>query len=334
MEKIILIQTASIGDVILTTPVLEKVHHYFPTASIDILVKQGMESLFIQHPFIHRVIAWGKNQHKYRNLFKLIKKLRSEKYDLAINCQRFASTGLLTVGMNAKITTGFHKNPFSKFFTYRIEHTVGNLHEVERNLSLIDFIGQEKQFPVRLYPTKNDYEKVAHLKNKPYICIAPASLWFTKQFPESKWIEFIRLLPEDLVIYLLGSANEKILCDSIMAACKPRRIISLAGELSFLQVAALMREAKINYVNDSAPLHLASAVNAPVAAIFCSTVPEFGFGPRSEHSFIIQTSESLSCRPCGLHGHTSCPKGHFKCAYSIQSQQLLKCLLEVKSYEL
>ena len=79
----------------------------------------------------------------------------------------------------------------------------------------------------------------------------------------------------------------------------------------------------MNYVNDSAPMHLCSSVNAPVTAIFCSTVPSFGFGPLSENSRIIETKEELSCRPCGLHGFKTCPKGHFQCAESIMTENVL-----------
>jgi heptosyltransferase-2 len=88
----------------------------------------------------------------------------------------------------------------------------------------------------------------------------------------------------------------------------------MAGKLSFLESAALMKHAVMNYVNDSAPLHLASATDAPVTAVFCSTIPAFGFGPLSSNSRVIETIEDLECRPCGLHGYKVCPRGHFKCA--------------------
>lgn len=81
-----------------------------------------------------------------------------------------------------------------------------------------------------------------------------------------------------------------------------------------------MKSATMNYVNDSAPLHIASAMNAPVTAIFCSTVPAFGFGPLRENGRVVETSERLDCRPCGLHGHSACPKGHFRCAMGIDSR--------------
>jgi heptosyltransferase-2 len=100
----------------------------------------------------------------------------------------------------------------------------------------------------------------------------------------------------------------------------------LAGKLNFLSSAALMKGAKMNYTNDSAPLHFASATDAPVTAIFCSTVPAFGFYPISSKSFIVETNEKLSCRPCSLHGLKACPLGHFKCAYTIETEKLLTTL--------
>jgi heptosyltransferase-2 len=100
----------------------------------------------------------------------------------------------------------------------------------------------------------------------------------------------------------------------------------MAGQLTFLESAALMKGAVMNFVNDSAPMHLASSINAPVAAVFCSTVPSFGFGPLSEKSYVVQSSEKLNCRPCGLHGHKKCPQGHFKCATTISIQSMIDCL--------
>jgi ADP-heptose:LPS heptosyltransferase len=82
----------------------------------------------------------------------------------------------------------------------------------------------------------------------------------------------------------------------------------------------------MNFTNDSAPMHLASAMNAPVTAVFCSTIPEFGFGPLSDDSMIIQTEEQLECRPCGLHGHEQCPEKTFNCAYTIPVTKFIERL--------
>jgi len=87
-----------------------------------------------------------------------------------------------------------------------------------------------------------------------------------------------------------------------------------------------MKDARMNYVNDSAPMHFASSVNAAVTAVYCSTVPYFGFGPVSDNSHIVETLLPLACRPCGLHGRKACPLGHFNCAHSIREEQLLQTL--------
>src|SRR5690606_19138085 len=113
-------------------------------------------------------------------------------------------------------------------------------------------------------------------------------------------------------------ASDKTYLQELADASESSKVHNLAGELDLLESAALISLAQMTHVNDSAPLHLASAMNAPVTAYFCSTVPEFGFGPLSETHKIVQTSEALSCRPCGLHGKKSCPEGHFKCGTGIK----------------
>ena len=98
-----------------------------------------------------------------------------------------------------------------------------------------------------------------------------------------------------------------------MAEWSGFKVINLSGQLSLLQSAALMKGAQMNYVNDSGPLHLCSAMDAPVTAFFCSTIPGFGFGPLSSVKVVLETKEELSCRPCGMHGKSACPLGHFAC---------------------
>jgi len=326
LKKILIIQTASIGDVILATPLIEKLHHHFPEASIDFLLKKGIESLFTDHPKLNKVLVWDKSKHKYRNLRNVIQVIRKEKYDYLINIQRFASSGLIGIVSGAKTTIGFNKNPFSILFNKVVKHNIGKagIHEVERNLRLIEGITDDTGFPIKLYPSENDYSKTSVYKSGKYICIAPASLWYTKQYPAEKWIDFMKKIDVNINIFLLGSAVDKSLCSEIIENAGHPKPLNLAGKLSLLETAALMKDAHMNFVNDSAPQHLGSATNAPLTSIFCSTVPDFGFGPLSDNSVIIETKEPLDCRPCGLHGLNSCPEKHFKCAFGISTDQLLE----------
>ena len=328
MQKFLVRQTAFIGDVVLATALLEKLHAFFPEAQIDFLVRKGNEALLAGHPWLHQVLVWDKKQNKLKNLRVMGRRIRRERYDTVINVQRFAATGLLTMFSGAKATIGFDKNPFSRFFTHRIPHVItGGTHEIDRNQTLISAFTDDQPARPRLYPTAEDSEAVRAYKRAPYITISPASVWFTKQYPGDKWADLIRMIPPGYKIFLLGAPSDRPLTQSIVARAGTANIVDLSGELSFLRSAALMRDAVMNYVNDSAPMHFASAVNAPVTAVYCSTIPAFGFGPLSDRKFIVEIKEALDCRPCGLHGYRACPRGHFNCAYKIEDTQLLQTLI-------
>lgn len=329
--RFLIIQTAFIGDVILATAMLEQVHEAHPNAILDILVRKGNEGLLANHPFLNEVLIWDKKGAggpfaKYQDLWRLLAIIRPRHYDAVLNLQRYGTMGLLTVLSEAKKTIGFDKNPLARFFTHQVEHRFEpGVHEVDRNAGLLRALGITGGFVRRpkLYPSLDDYAAVKTYQDRPYICIAPMSVWFTKQYPTQRWVELIRALPNSMRVYLLGAPSDEAACDAIRTlAGSQANVVNLAGKLSLLQSAALQQGAVMNYVNDSAPLHLCSAMNAPTTAVFCSTVPEFGFGPLADVSRVVQTPEELECKPCNLHGRTHCPLGHFRCAWTIQVDEL------------
>ncbi|PSR04970.1 MAG: heptosyltransferase [Bacteroidetes bacterium SW_11_45_7] len=313
MTRFLVIQTAFIGDVILATPVLEKLRSHYPNARIDFLVRKGHEPLVASHPSIDEVLTWSKQRGKYSNFFRLIRQIRQNAYTCVVNLHRFASSGLLTAFSTAKDKIGFDKNPLAYFFTRKVSHKIGEgTHEVERNLHLVHDLTDQAFVRPKLYPQ------------------APASIWLTKQLPVQKWVALINQIPAHYQVYLFGGPEDRPLCQTIDAKAQSNtRVDNLSGKLTFLQSAALMQGALMNYVNDSAPLHIASAMNAPTTAVFCSTVPRFVFGPLSDHSWVVETPiDDLYCRPCGLHGYKACPESHFRCATSIDPQQLMDPLQE------
>lgn len=319
MNRILVIQTAFLGDVILATPLISELNRLYPEAKIDILVKKGNESLLANNPKINQVYIFNKQEGKLKGILGFIKLFRSKKYDLVINLHRFGSSGIIAGLSGGKKIIGFKKNPFSFLFSEKYAHNIGDgTHEVQRNLSLIKSLGGQELVRPELFPSDSDNDKVKTYQNGSYVTMAPASVWFTKQLPKEKWIELIKNQPVEYKIYLLGAPSDKALCQELIESSADRdRIVNLAGELSLLQSAALMQKAQMNYVNDSGPLHLASSMNAPTTAFFCSTIPDFGFGPLAEDSTIKEV-KGLTCRPCGLHGHKECPEGHFKCGFKIE----------------
>ena len=335
IRSFLLIQTAFIGDVILATALIEKLRHFYPDARIDFLLRKGNEGLLQEHPYLNRVWVWDKKIDKYRSLWEVGKGIWQQKYDQVINLQRFASTGLLTAFSGARATIGFDKNPLSFLFSRRLPHRIEEgVHEVQRNLSLISHLTDGTWQRPRLYPSAKDYEQVRAYQNQPYVCIAPTSVWFTKQYPTEQWRKLLEKIPPAYTVYLLGSPQDAEACAEILRHLLPSHseshVVNLAGKMSLLASAALMQGAVLNYVNDSAPMHLCSALNAPTCAVYCSTVPSFGFGPLADFARVVEIESPLYCRPCGLHGHRACPEKHFKCAFDIQTSQLIRVLEEAK----
>jgi heptosyltransferase-2 len=349
MHRILVIQTAFIGDVVLATALLQNLHAAYPSATIDILVRQGADELFTDHPYINEVHVWNKKKNKYQHLFQIIQTIRRIKYDVVINVQRYLATGIITVLSGAKKTIGFNKNPLSFLFSEVVAHQFGaaaeaaeaggradaagraaaqnsnsaSLHETARNHALLASLTTAPVAKPVLYPSAAHFAAVQKWQGAPYICMSPGSVWETKKMPAKNWIDLINAVPTNYTIYLMGAPNETALCAEILSGSSRGGVVNIAGQLNLLEAAALIKGAHLNYVNDSAPMHLASATNAPVAAIYCSTIPAFGYGPLSDTQFVVETLEHMPCKPCGLHGKKVCPLGHFNCGHSITTAQLL-----------
>ena len=370
MKQFLVIQTAFLGDAVLVTSIVEKLHAWHPDAQIDLVVRKGNELLFAkgqvvggtleraagemadgtyvpgfhEHPFLRRIFIWDKRQGKTRSLFRLIGELRKTRYDHIFNAQRFFSSGLVMLLAHGNEKVGYDKNPLSFLFSRKVKHVIPDpkemrgrapspddpLHEVDRLNALIAHLTDATRPLPKLYPFAGARELAEHVVYKytedegRYVCIAPSSVWHTKQWPEQKWVELVRSLPPELHVFYIGAPtpNDYSLCKRI-ADASGRGEVVIEELLSPLASAALMQGAAMNYVNDSAPLHIASAMNAPVTAVFCSTVPAFGFGPLRANGRIVETTEKLDCRPCGLHGYRACPEGHFRCALGIDVRTVL-----------
>lgn len=327
MKKILVIQTASLGDVVLATSLIETIHISSPSASIDFLIKDGFQSLFIGHPFINNIIVWNKRNHKYKNLFLLLKAARHIKYDEVYNIQRFGSMAFFTISSKAKLTSGFRSNLLSRLYSYSVRHLFDGRHEIDRNVELLKPIyGPLKAALPRLYPM--DCISLANfgIVGK-FIVLAPGSLWKTKQWPLEMWVELCRQLPNSLAIVLTGVENEKDLCNSILEKSGKKNIFNLAGLLNLSSLVSLVSQASYIFANDSAMTHIASALNKPISTIFCSTVPKFGFSPLGENAKVFEPEQNLSCRPCGIHGFNKCPLNHFNCGNFFSVSKIIELTL-------
>jgi heptosyltransferase-2 len=310
----------------------------FPNTKVHFFLRKGNEGVIQGLNSVDKVWVWDKKGGKVLNLLKLIWALRKFKYDTVFNLHRHFNSGLITTLMNARQKVGFKQNPLSFFYTHRIDHRIphkeGALvwHEVQRNLQLIRAVkppmlisNNAKNYRPDLPLTQKNFDKVAPYLTPPYFVVAPASVWFTKAWSQHKYQELTQELVKLGKVYFIGGPLDKDLCDQIRKDLPNTE--NLCGELNLLDSAALMKTAKRVFVNDSAPLHLASCVNAKTTAIFCSTVPAFGYTPLSEDSVVVDVGNKLACRPCGLHGHEKCPLGHFKCSEDIEIRAVLATIV-------
>lgn len=336
-KTILIIQTAFIGDTILASHFARAVKDAYPDSKIHFFLRKGNESVIQGLPTIEKTWVWDKQGGKTKNLMKLISELRGIKFDFVFNLHRHFNSGLIAAMMKSPVKAGFKQNPLSMFYTHKVDHKIPHVpaenekviwHEVQRNLQLLWKIDpsykishDSKIYKPELPLQQKNFDKVAGHKNGVYFVIAPASVWFTKAWSEHKYKELAAELVKQGTVYFIGAPSDKDLCDRIRKDLP--NTVNLCGQLNLLDSAALMKDARRVFVNDSAPLHLASCVNAKTTAIFCSTVPAFGYTPLADDSVVVDVGDSLSCRPCGLHGHKACPLGHFKCSEDISVDRVL-----------
>jgi ADP-heptose:LPS heptosyltransferase len=336
LNRILIIQTAFIGDVILATSLVEYISKTLGAGvQIDFLLRKGNESLLSDNPLVNKIHVWDKKSGKVKNLFKMISAVRNEAYDLVINIQRFFNSGLMTALSGAELKVGFDKNPLRKFFDGVIPHhiphysTHGAWHEVQRNAKLFNWAIEEKEMPTtselkpKLYFNDNEESKIKDVigDHENYVVIAPASVWFTKALPVEKWRKLVERLVENYHVFAVGGPDDSGLVDEVLNGLE--NTSNLCGDLSLKESALLMKNSAQVFVNDSGPLHLASSVNAKTTAFFCSTIADYGYFPLADESRVVEVRDRLACRPCGLHGKKECPYQHYDCGHKIDIEEAL-----------
>jgi heptosyltransferase-2 len=333
-RNILIIQTAFIGDVILTTPLVEVLNEEYPGAAIDFLTIPASKVLVDTNPKIREVIIFdkrGKNKG-LRGLIQFANILKHKNYDLCITPHRSLRSAILSRNTRAKVRIGFNRSALKLAFTHIVKYE-SHRHEIERNLSLLSAIGLHKKIVhPAIYETAEDMKKVQLLLKTKNIdkdiifAVAPGSVWPTKRWPEAYYLEFCQILcSKGIQVFLIGGAEDKKLCDRISE--KLSMVHNSAGYFSLRESYSLLKQCSGILTNDSAPLHLGMAADIPVFAIFGPTVPEFGFAPFGAKSKIFESS-NLNCRPCAIHGSKKCPIKTFDCMNNLRPANIAQRVLD------
>jgi heptosyltransferase-2 len=333
-DKILIIQTAFLGDVVLTTPLMKAVRKKYPKSKIFFLLIPQTEELLKNNPYIDRIIAYDK-KGKEKEVFgflNLVKMVKSSEFDLALIPHRSFRSALIAYLAGIPQRIGFDKSSGAFFFTQKMKY-IQNQPEVKRNLSLLETdIPSENDCLPELFPSEDDFIYIEELfkswdvkeENK-IVGIAPGSVWNTKRWLPERFGKVAEALIEKLgakVIFIGGKEDEK-LCLEIASNMKSKPLIA-AGKTSPLQSASLISRCKVILSNDTAPMHIAVARRVPVVAIFGSTIPEFGFAPTGKNDLVIQ--KEIYCRPCGIHGRKKCPEKHFRCMKEITTDEVFEAV--------
>ena len=338
---ILVIHTAFIGDVILVLPLLQGLRELFPAARIGLVSVPASAGVLANHPAVDRIHLYAKRgaDRGLRGFLRLAREIRSEHYALALVPHRSLRSAGLAWWARIPRRVGFDTSAgrmlFSEVVPYRKEH-----HEIQRNLSLLSPLGlapPAAQLP-RVHPSEEDHRRVTALLQDHgkvgapggrMIALAPGSVWLTKRWPREHFEELARkLISEGWTVLLVGGEADKDLCTVITQNVPSDRLISAAGHLSLLQSAALLERCDVVVSNDSAPMHLATAVGTPVIGIFGATTPSFGFAPIGPSDRTLGL-DSLSCRPCAIHGGPRCPIGTFECMWGITPTQVYHSIQEI-----
>lgn len=330
MEKILIIQTAFLGDSILTLPMIQKLKERHPDSELHVLCIPATAQVFRASPFVDKTIAIDK-KGKQKNLlsfYTFIRVLKKENYSTVYSPHRSFRSALITGYLRPENSFGFSNSAFKEIFGKIIKYEPGR-HEVQKNLNLAGISYDEDNW--RIQPQLNlpevmtkplEFFFVNYNPGSKVIAVAPGSVWNTKKYPIEYFEKVIdHFRRKGYLILMLGGEADREICEKI-ASKFDEGVNSAAGELSVTESVKILTGTEILISNDSAPAHLGMCAGIKVLTIYCSTIPEFGFYPYNNRSSYL-SYDDLSCKPCGIHGLRKCPLETFECAMRLEPVRVI-----------
>ncbi|MCX6171097.1 MAG: glycosyltransferase family 9 protein [Ignavibacteriales bacterium] len=333
-EKILIIQTAFLGDAVLTLPMIQKLKEKFPASILKVLCILSTKELFEHSPSVDETIVYDKRgeQKSFLSYIKLIKQINEQKFTQIYSPHRSFRSSILVMFSGVKNSSGFDIASCSFFYKRRIKY-FSSKHEVARNLDLIGYDTSGEKWKVLPFINTGSAaeikigEIIENLGKKRFAAVAPGSVWSTKIYPQEYFLDAINyLVNQNYDVYLVGGSADKRLCNNLANNYKAG-VHSLAGKLTVIESIALLKKCALLISNDSAPTHLGMIADIPTITIYCSTVPEFGFYPYNRKSKSLSL-DGLDCKPCGIHGHMECPIKTFDCGKKLLPDVLIASIKE------
>ena len=324
--KILVIRFSSIGDIVLTTPVIRCLKNQIDSVEIHVLTKKKFSSLYKTNPHINKVYEYDDS------LKKNIEELRLENYDYIADLQKNKRSLRVTRALH-KPHNSFPKLNFKKFLltTFKI-NLMPDIHIVDRYFKAVEKLGVKNDYQGLDFfiSEKNDYplSKLPENFQKGYHAFVIGGTYKTKILPAVKVIEVIKKLNEPVI--LLGGPDDVERAEEILSAVSCQlSAISLVGKINLEQSASIVKKAKSVLTNDTGLMHIAAAFHKNIVSVWGNTVPELGMYPylpnEKEKCHIVECKD-VKCRPCSKLGFKECPRRHFKCMMKIDCDAIVERL--------
>ncbi len=318
--KVLVIRFSSIGDIVLTFPVLRCLKQQIPNSEVHFVTKKAYSEL---------ISASGSVDHFHlldNSLTDLAKKLKNEKFDVVIDLHNNLRSRMLCFQLGVKKTYHFRKLNFLKWILVRFKRNyLPKIHVVDRYFKAVKTIGVLNDGKNNTFHLNRelDVRDALNLEEKSYIAIAVGAQFETKQIPIFKLKEIISEV--EIPIVLLGGKMDELKANNLINTLPEKRIINACGKYSLIESASILKKSKLLITGDTGLMHIASCFDIPIYVIWGNTTPSFGMSPykpeknNSVYNFEVQ---NLSCRPCSKIGFQKCPKGHFKCMMKHDSRNI------------
>ena len=323
--KILIVQTSFLGDTILSTPVIRGIHTLYPEAEIWMMTTPLSSHLVKNDPLLSGVIPFDKRgQAKgIKGLRAMAATLKSMNFDRVYSLHRSIRTSVMLALAGIPQRFGF-SNAKGAFLYHRTWQRDPEVHEVLRNLAILmgetdiaELTSDMRSFP----PPDNEISAAVKeaIPDRPFALMVPGSAWETKMWHSKGYNSVAEaLITKGIPVMVAGGPDEAEACEQ---ASKGLSAINMAGKTNIGEMIWIAQRAAVIICNDSMALHMASALKIPNVAIFCSTIPEFGFGPWKNRAIVVE--KKLPCRPCGRHGKRKCPENTEACMREITPEQVL-----------
>ena len=328
-ESILVVRMSSVGDIVLTEPVIAALKSAYPDARIGFIVKRKYVDLIASNPAIDTIHLL--DDSSFSALRRLCREVRAGGYSAVVDLHRNARSLALTVCSRASLATAYKKRELKDSLRVRIGRRPFRASKrlVERYLDALAPLGLRPACrKPRFHLSASDEEWAARylddlgLAPGAYAAVVPGALWATKRWPAKRFSAVSSALAAefDLNVLLLGSMSERQLCEDI-AGYAGSRVLVAAGETKLGQMAALIGSARIFIGNDSGPMHIAAALGTSTVAIFGPTDPgQFDF----ENNEVVYAD--LECSACSFYGTDACKLGHWQCMQSLSAGLVLSAV--------